>query len=49
MLFEEISYINMLQHIVKLTFFLSILKLSMITPMNRLRVKNDPQTMNITK
>lgn len=26
-----------------------MLKLSMITPINRLRVKNEPQTMKMTK
>lgn len=31
------------------TFFFCLLKLSMITPMNRLRVKNDPKMMNKTK
>lgn len=34
---------------VVLTFFFSILKLSIITPIKRLSVKNEPQTMNITK
>ena len=31
------------------TFFLSMLKLSMMTPMNRLSVKNAPHTMKTTK
>ena len=33
----------------KFTFFFSALKLSMITPMKRLRVKKEPQTMKMTK
>ena len=33
----------------KLTFFLSILKLSIMTPMNRFSVKNEPTMINITK
>ena len=31
------------------TFFLSILKLSIMTPMNRFSVKNEPTMINITK
>lgn len=33
----------------RLTFFLSILKLSIMTPMNRFSVKNEPTMINITK
>lgn len=32
-----------------LTFFLSMLKLSIITPIKRLRVKKEPHTMKMTK
>lgn len=35
--------------VVELTSFLSLLKLSMMTPTNKLRVKNDPTKMKTRK
>ena len=46
---RSIKVVAVLNKRATLTFFFKLLKLSIITPTNKFRTKNEPTTMNATK